>query len=170
MLVDIPHYGVTAQTATVAREERRAPISWSPIQAFGTSTISGAGFRVTLDKKSFLDSAAYIAAQREELHRIADLAVRWKKYLLKPDAPVDVDALSETVDAIYDAIDRFGPGSIDLTGLTGAQVNGEHLAVILRASIPFRTQIPGWSEARAVAVEALQIANIPVGDVLAGIG
>lgn len=126
-------------------------------------------FLTERQQTSFLDSHAYSAEQAKSRGEIDEISMNWKRHLLDLRAPADVDALSETIDAIYDAIDRFGPGAINLATLPPATINGEHLAAILRATFAFQNQIPGWAHARGLAIHALQNANIAIDDALAGL-
>lgn len=106
---------------------------------------------------------------KESLITAQLVGMSWKRYISNLSAPTDVDALSETIDAIYDAIDRHGPGAVNLATLQPAVVNGEHLAAVLRATYAFKNQIIGWERAREMAILALQKANIEIDDALAGL-
>jgi len=94
---------------------------------------------------------------------------KWKKYLLDPSSPVDVDSISETIEYIYDQISTNGPESIDLNGLDAHKVNGEHLAAILRASSMWKNSVSGWSAAITVSFDALVLAEEDPLDALAGL-
>lgn len=118
---------------------------------------------------SFLDSLSYEAEKLENLEAINAISEHWKQHLFDLSASTDVDALSETIEGVYDAIDRFGPGAVDLASLGSEGINGEHLAAILRATFPFQNRIPGWSCALGEAVKALQRDGVDVDDALAGL-
>ena len=121
------------------------------------------------EKVSTLDSPAYIAEQNRSRSAIDESASNWLRYTLDVSASTDVDTLSETVDAIYDAIDRFGPGAVNFTNLPTAGINGVHLAAILRSTYAFKNQVIGWVHGRDVAIKALRTANIEIDDALAGL-
>jgi len=137
-------------------------------------TLTGVKFSVDFisvssKQGSMLDSPAYIVERHKSRDAIDESAANWKRYILDLSAPTDVDALSETIDSIYDAIDRYGSGAVNLATLPADAVNGEHLAAILRSTYPFRNQIIGWHHARDIAIKALQGASIDINDALAGL-
>lgn len=118
---------------------------------------------------SFIDTQAFKLQLNRQTKAIAEFSVYWKKFLSDPNADVDVDAISESIDFVYEAIDQFGPGGVDLNNLEASHVSGEHLAAILRATSSWKTLVPGWTEALAVAVDALKLAKIDVDDALIGL-
>lgn len=100
--------------------------------------------------------------------RLAPKTMRWQHHVLNPAASVDVDALTETVEATLDIIGESGPAALSLVGLRPEAVQGEHLATLLRASSTWRDQIPGWADALAVDIEALRKAGVEPKDALFG--
>lgn len=68
----------------------------------------------------------------------------WRQHLLDKTAPTDVDAISETVASVFDAIYDFGPSHIDLRSLDVDRVNAEHLVAVLRCTFNLRAEVPGW--------------------------
>ena len=100
---------------------------------------------------------------------IGALATVWKKHLMNVQAATDVDAISETIDAAYEAIDQFGVGALDFSGFDPDEVNGEHLAALLRATYSVRAWTLGWNDALQVAEQALKAAHVDVDDALAGL-
>ena len=92
----------------------------------------------------------------------------WKRYLFDINASTDVDTISETVESVFESLARDGPSAIDLTTISASQVNGEHLAALLRATSSWRDQIPGWDRALIVASKALELANVDPKAALAG--
>ena len=92
----------------------------------------------------------------------------WQYNVFNPAAPVDVDSLTETADSALDFVAAFGPTSIRLTGLNPAQVQGEHLATLLRVLSTWRNEIPGWHDALLVDSAALERAGIDPKDALFG--
>lgn len=138
----------------------------------GSVNLSGAKLSAdpsSIAGKSFLDSPSYVTEQKKSCDAIREIAVHWKKYLFNLSASAGVDELSETIDGVYEAIDLFGPGAINLTSLSSMEVNGEHLAAILRATFPFKKQTPGWDGALNLAIKALERESIPINDALAGL-
>jgi hypothetical protein len=93
---------------------------------------------------------------------------RWRLTVLDPSAPVDVDAISATVESVFTTLFLHGSASLDLTTIEGP-VNGEHLAAVLRASALARESIPGWSAARGVAHAALVAEGKDPADALFGL-
>lgn len=93
----------------------------------------------------------------------------WKKFVFDPKARTDVDAISETVSDLVDALDSTGLESLDLSGLNPAAVSGEHLAAVLRITYAGRAKVKGWGDAVRVAREALQSEGLDYKDVLHGL-
>jgi hypothetical protein len=137
------------------------------------NTLTGVEFSATLaqlgGRFSFLDSRSYIVERSENHKAINVISEHWKKHLYNLSAWFDVDTLSETIDGIYDAIDQFGPGAIDLSSIESKDVNGVHLAAILRATFPFQNFTQGWDHALGEAVSALQRDGVDINDALAGL-
>jgi hypothetical protein len=94
---------------------------------------------------------------------------KWQRLVLDPGAPVDVDAISETVDAIYEVIDAYGPAIISFEDVRSERVQGEHLAAALRATSPWRQEILGWQTALDVARDALASGGVDPNDALYGL-
>lgn len=84
------------------------------------------------------------------------------------DASADIDSLSHTVEAALLAISEFGPQVIDLNNLVPDEVQGEHLATLLRATSTWKREITGWNETLKVAAEALDRSGIDPSDALYG--
>lgn len=95
--------------------------------------------------------------------------VAWRKYVCDVAASADVDALTETAEAVLDSIQAHGPALFNLKGLHAVAVNGEHLATVLRTSFTWRDQVPGWHEALRVAEVALTQAGVDPEDALFGL-
>jgi hypothetical protein len=93
----------------------------------------------------------------------------WQRHVLNPAAPADVDAISETVAAVFDALAAYGPTGVSLLNLAAADVQGEHLAATLRASYRLRDKVPGWKDALIVADEALRRNGMDPDDALVGL-
>lgn len=102
-------------------------------------------------------------------HARAAATVRWQRFVLDPSASSDVDALSETVESVFDAMAAYGPSFIVLSGLSPATVQGEHLAAVLRTTFVWRSEVPGWNDALTVAAQALAAAGVDPGDALFGL-
>lgn len=108
----------------------------------------------------------------ERARRIAGLrefAARWEFYLYDVNASVDVDDISETVEAVLDAISQYGLGSLNFSGLNSKQVNGEHLAAMLRTTFTWRNQIEGWQQGMETASLALKRSGLDPDEVLLGL-
>lgn len=118
---------------------------------------------------SFGNTAAFKNEQFKQSIAISKISAFWKKFLLDPIAPNDVDAISVTVEYIFEAISQFGPGAIDLNKLAEDRVSGEHLAAILRATSTWKSLIPGWKAALHVAEIALVRVGIDPQDALVGL-
>ncbi|WP_322061986.1 hypothetical protein [Paraburkholderia sp. J63] len=117
------------------------------------------------------DSFEFAYAYEEVMAVPARLSIteKWQHNVLNPEASADVDDLSETVDAVYEGIDIFGPSFISLAHLDPRSVQGEHLAATLRATFPWRHEVTGWDEALEVAREALGYAGADPDDALYGL-
>lgn len=179
MALDVSHCSIPVSVPY--RYEHISPYYQSPLDGLSALqqsqkylTITDLKFSVGLipaanKKLSILDSQSYLAELNKSSAAIEKNAANWKRYIFDLSAPNDVDALSETIEAIYDAIDRYGPGSVNLATLPTTAINGEHLAAILRSTYSFRNQIIGWDHAREIAIKALQSASIDIDDALAGL-
>ncbi|MCG9027008.1 hypothetical protein LH462_11410 [Laribacter hongkongensis] len=139
---------------------------------FQVGTLSDARFVLLTahigEPRSQLDREGYSTAKESSEKQARALAAQWGKFLLDPQAPYDADALTETVDPLFDALSRLGAGAIDLRGLSPERANGVHLAVVLRATFSTRELTPGWDEALEVARKALQRDHLDETDALVG--
>lgn len=95
-------------------------------------------------------------------------AQRWRQFVQDSDSSSDVDALTSTVEATLEFIATYGPRALDLRNLDSSEVQGEHLAALLRASSTWRNDVPGWVDAVDVAKEALRRAGVDEQDALFG--
>jgi len=91
----------------------------------------------------------------------------WSTYVLDRSAPTDLDAMTDTVDWLFDALDR--EELIDLRNLDPNTVNGEQLCLVLRATYSIQDQVPGWHKALEVARAALIQVNVDPADALIGL-
>lgn len=94
---------------------------------------------------------------------------KWQRFVFDPTASVDVDDLSETVSAVYEAIDTLGPSVISFEHVDASKIQGEHLAAALRATSPWRDEIAGWHAALESARIALGNSGVPPEDALYGL-
>jgi hypothetical protein len=94
---------------------------------------------------------------------------KWLKAVGNPQEPVDVDSISKTVEATFQALEKSGPTGIDLQGLVPDGVQGEHLVAVLRVTFRWRQQVPGWQQALAVAEAALTKQGLDARDALTGL-
>ena len=107
-------------------------------------------------------------ARKKAVERVAG-ALKWRLHVTNPAASNDVDALTETVEYVYDALEEFGPHAINLRGLNPDAIQVEHLAAVLRATSMSRDETPGWGDALVVAKVALEAAHIEPDEVLLGL-
>lgn len=84
------------------------------------------------------------------------------------EASTDIEHLSHTVEAALLAISEFGPQVIDLHNLSPTEVQGEHLATLLRATSTWKAEISGWEETLNIAAQALTESGIDPADALYG--
>lgn len=137
------------------------------------STISGARYAVqnqsSLETTSPMDTVAYESYKATAMRKISKLSARWHKSLLDVASDSSSKALAYTTKLIFESIIKFGPTSVDLTGLEAEKVNPMHLAVILRVTKNRKSLVPGWDEALKVAVAALQLHKLNEDVVLVGI-
>ncbi|MDG0065848.1 hypothetical protein MMB92_17950 [Burkholderia sp. IO2] len=110
-----------------------------------------------------------IVAEVVEVPARLSATQKWQRLVFDPSASVDVDDLSETVGAVYEAIDTFGPSVVSFEHIEAAAVQGEHLAVALRATSPWRDEIAGWHAALQTARMALENSGVPPEDALYGL-
>ena len=148
----------------------RRPTGHANVRAV-LSTLSGVFAPSTSSSLSLFPDqpARWIVALREHLVQLEYLASAWKRHVLEIDAPTDVDTLSATARGVLGAVARLGPKSIDLSTFEPDHINGEHLAVVLRATYTWRAETPGWLDAVQVARVALERAGLDPGDALIGL-
>jgi hypothetical protein len=87
---------------------------------------------------------------------------------LNPEAPTDVDFLTETADLALDFVAKYGADKVELSNLDPSKVNGEHLATLLRALSTWQDEIPGWHDALRIDIQALEQAGVDPADALFG--
>lgn len=147
-------------------------VSSSVWSNYADSTHSAAfGLRTAAHMLSAKDivEAVYRAAEAGRARQSLNIPiVDWGHYVLNPDAPADVDVLTETVDMALDFVAKYGAAKIELSNLDPAKVNGEHLATLLRALSTWSNEIPGWQDALQVDIEALELAGVDPKDALFG--
>jgi hypothetical protein len=118
---------------------------------------------------SFEDTIAFLIEKNSNDKAMAESTKKWKYLLLNPNSAADLDALTETVDSLFDSIEDFGAAAVDLRGLDAAQVQPDHLAAILRATATVHDQVPGWAVALKVAEDAFVSLGQDPGDALFGL-
>lgn len=118
---------------------------------------------------SFEDTIAFSIEKENKDKAIAESAKKWKFFLLNAGSAADLDALTETVEGLFDSIEEFGVAAVDLRGLDPAEIQPDHLAAILRATATVHDQVPGWSVALKVAEAAFVSLGQDPGDALFGL-
>lgn len=93
----------------------------------------------------------------------------WMRLVLRPTASVDVDDISATVEAVFIALEEFGPQGVDFSSLAPEAVNAEHLAAALRVCAPLSESIPSWTGGLLVAIDACALQGVDARDALAGL-
>jgi hypothetical protein len=124
---------------------------------------------LSLASEAFNDERLLVSERDLRNAFLKDVAARWEAYLYDLDASVDVDDISETVEAVLDAVSQFGLTSLSFSGLDAERVNGEHLAAMLRTTFTWRKQIEGWQEGLATASSALKLSGRDPDEVLLGL-
>lgn len=90
------------------------------------------------------------------------------RHVFNPHASTDVDSLTETVEAVLDAVAEFGPSVLRLKDLHAENVQGEHLAALLRVTSTWQEDVPDWTDALDVAAKAVVLAGSDPEDILFG--
>lgn len=112
----------------------------------------------------------YASILQQQTLDVSHLISKIKTFVCDPVAPTDVDSISETIDNAYEVIERFGPVGLDLGFVsTPEHINGEHLAALLRVTNPYKKMVPNWDNALKINIKSLEIAQLDIGDVLAGL-
>jgi len=124
-----------------------------PVISLGTTEGS---FGISLD--------AIIQRVRESL-----VCEEWRSLIVQKNAATDTRTLQITARRAFAAIHDGGPSAIDLRLLQQDNVNGEHLAMLLRVISTWKAQLPGWERAVAIAKDALIIEGKDPEDALFGI-
>ncbi len=94
---------------------------------------------------------------------------KWKKNLLNPNTPITVDAISDTIESIFDVLYKKGPALINLQNLDINRINPIHLSSILRATSNWEKDVPGWNEALEIAKTSLIEKGFDPNDALYGL-
>lgn len=121
------------------------------------------GLTVFGEKAAFFEGMQILDAS------IAELAPLWTRHLFDRHASADIDSITETVDGVFEAISQLGPNAIDLRHVSPDQIQGEHLAAVLRTTAIWQDQTPGWKQAVKVAEIALKNTGIESKDALFGL-
>lgn len=90
------------------------------------------------------------------------------RHLFNRHASVDVDTLTETVEAVLDAVAEFGPSVLKLQNLHEENVQGEHLAALLRVTSTWQYEVENWDYALGVAKKAVILAGDDPEDIMFG--
>ena len=90
------------------------------------------------------------------------------RHVFNPRAATDVDSITETVEAVLDAVAEFGPSVLKLQNLRPENVQGEHLAALLRVSSTWQDDVLDWGNALEVAANAVTLAGSDPKDILFG--
>ena len=93
----------------------------------------------------------------------------WQVHLHNNESSTTVDSIAETIDGVFDAIEKFGPAVIELRNLEPGKIEPEHLAAILRATATIHDQIPGWASALDIAKRSFQSLGHDPSDALFGL-
>lgn len=136
----------------------------NPIGARFDSKVAGVGASA-----SPMDSLSYQSARAEIIRKREAYASQWRACVLSPNAQLTADALTETTRPVFEALLELGDWAIDLSGLQAEQVNGVHLAVILRATFRHKKTTKGWDEALQVARQAVVRMGLEERKVLSGL-
>lgn len=80
----------------------------------------------------------------------------WRANLSNPSADGSVDAISDTVDSLLEAIEFGGPSLVKLDNLNFEFINAEHLIAILRTTFTWKEEVPGWRAALNAAPAILE--------------
>ncbi len=118
---------------------------------------------------SYLDSDGYAREVESRANEVNAFSTQWKAQVLNRNAAVTANALTGTVKPVFQALTVLGAGAIDLRDLPAEQVNGVHLAVVLRATFKLRNRTPGWKDALAIARQALARDGLEERDALVGL-
>jgi hypothetical protein len=118
---------------------------------------------------SFSNGQGLMRERVLELLALRQRASLWRRHLLNPSAPTDVDAISETVDSILDAVALFGPEHVDLSALDLTFANAEHVVAVLRATFMWRAAVPGWRATLAATPDLLTQCGLSPASILKGL-
>lgn len=94
--------------------------------------------------------------------------MKWNKHVLNSNASSDVDNISETIDAVFEALSNHGAEHFDFTGMVPANVNPEHLAAALRVTSRYRNDVRGWDDGLSVARMSAMAKGVDPDDLLYG--
>lgn len=140
------------------RANQAALIAWCDLDRFAAASPSG-WFASPATAQSSSSGAAWAVQEALKTKAAFTLTAGWKRLVLDRSAPVDFTHVSAIFDSVICLIQVSGPRHVNMAGLNAAEVNGELLVSALRASFRWRHEVTGWSEAVAVAREALAAAK-----------
>jgi hypothetical protein len=135
-----------------------ALIEWCDLDRFAAAGPSG-WFASPATTQSSSSGDAWSVQEALKTKAAFTLTTGWKRLVLDRSAPVDFPRVSAIFDSVICLIQVSGPSHVNMDGLNAAEVNGELLVSALRASFRWRHEVVGWSEAVAVARDALALAK-----------
>lgn len=91
-----------------------------------------------------------------------------ERNLLEPAVASDVDAISDTVEHVYELLSKWGPAALDFHRFLLAK-NPIHVAAMLRVSVDVKDLVLGWDTALAYAIDLSTSCDLDVDDVLFGL-
>jgi hypothetical protein len=162
---------VGLQTSSFADEPAMtclASYSLQEIEGMSRSKLFTVAVRIGT-QDSYLDSDGYAHEVQCRSAEANALTAKWKTQVLNRGAAVNANALTVTVKPVFEALTLLGAGAVDLRDLSTKEVNGVHLAVVLRATYKQRERTPGWKDALAIAREALSRDGLDEKDALIGL-
>lgn len=129
----------------------------------------GAGFMIVYHAQTSVTKRDIEESQRQLFDEKSYRANVWRTRLLTRSGPDDVDAISETVESVIDALTWFGPRSVSLDVFDVCYANASHLVAVLRTTFNWRNEVPGWREALHAAPGVLAEQGLNPDDELFGL-
>lgn len=128
-----------------------------------------AGFMIFYQGQTSVTKQEIEDSQRQLFAEKCYRANVWRSRLLTRNGPDDVDAISETVESVIDALTWFGPRSVSFDDFDVSYANASHLVAVLRTTFNWRREVPGWSNALRAAHQVLADQGLNPEDELFGL-
>lgn len=118
---------------------------------------------------SYANAYGVAIERRSAQELLAQSLSRWKLHAYSSNSSDDVDAISETVQYIFETLEQLGAYAIDLSDVREDSIHPEHMAAVLRATYQCKSQVKGWTDALNCAKNAAMATGKNIQDIFFGL-